>query len=194
MASSRAIPAAILGSAAMLSVAVYLGLRDRPAAEQQPVADVAHPVPTAAAPTPRAPFEHRERRLPDELLAGGAEVHEDTAPEAAGRAEAPRSVAATTPPTTTVAVLASAQAEARRSEIRSACWDNLPSGESDPSSVPLVVTLSFDPEGNVLASGTKESRDARRDGVASCVGRKLHDMRIDPPGTHVSVEIPIEVP
>jgi hypothetical protein len=196
MTSSRAIPAAILAGAAMMSVAVYLGLRDRP---QTTIDDPGPPSVHAASKQDavHSPFDDRERRPPPTDIDPGGSVIVKAVDQPPGRPEesnGSRAAAPTTQSSSQVAQLASAQAAALRDELRSECWDALPARESEPASVDILVNLSFGSDGRVLASGTTENREARRDGVADCVGRKLHTMRIDPPGAHVSVEIPIEVP
>lgn len=183
----------------MIAVAVYLGLRTGTPVPVVPVESV-ESVEQVATPrrdeAVRAPFEDREH------AARVDEPHErePTAPESTDPAKTnvdatPALASAPTVQSSgAIAKLASAEVEAMRGRIRTECWDKLPAGDADPASVPILVNLSFGPDGKVIASGTKESRDARRDGVANCVGTMLHGMEIAPTGAHAAVEISVDVP
>lgn len=113
------------------------------------------------------------------------------------QAIAPPFPAALTPSSDAVeratAALEDAVADAR-SGIRSKCWNELATGEDTPSEVTLHLSVSFDGDGNVVASGVSEDREARLDGLAQCVTPLVHGLEIPPPGEPVPVELSITVP
>lgn len=217
MSSSRSwqIPASIVIAGAMIAVAVYLALRTRAPVEPTPEVGRAPGASSPAAVRPRVGpvrAEHERRRRIDDL--GADEPTEEiepppselppTPPPGERVSEAERAMAVAPPllglPPVPDELRQRVEADARaafegaRDELRRECWDALPADPAAPEAVSVTLSLSYDAEGHVLASGVAEDRRAARAGVASCLGPRIHELSVPPPGTSLGVEVVVELP
>jgi hypothetical protein len=208
-ASDRWLPASIVLAGGMIAVALYLALRPAPSHEpgSAPTEHTwAEPSPDASERRRDSPFEHREGRR-DEASTPAEIEREIARPDARQerRSSAAEAASAIAPPLAMMPTVspellgrvtddATRAVVARRSEIRSQCWDALPDAEDAPAEVPLGLSISFDASGKVLASGVSEDRETARAGVAACVGPIVHSLEIPPPGANVGIELSITVP
>lgn len=203
-------PVSIVIGSAIVSVGVYYGLRSTPPARD--------PVPTTA----RAESTPSQARQ-ESPFAAARDRHrafaEDDPPPIDDRSpsspsEPPRERPVPTEADLAMAVAAplpsqsgaSAEVEAQisesaaeafeaiRDDVRDQCWDALPEDPDAPSSIPLELSLSYDPDGNVIASGVSEDHEVRRDGVAGCLGPLVHQLKIPAPGARASVSVRITIP
>lgn len=192
-------PLSILAGSVIVALGLYFGLRAAPQPREPAPQETARRADAPARSRPESPFADRERRRVFD-----DEMPEDEPTEAAAEAAQPPPIAASRPgPAGTPAAetreptrveQASAEAfESVRSEVRE-CWNSLPDDPEAPSSVALDLSLSYDAEGNLIASGVSENREARRDGLAQCLGPIVHGLRIPAPGSNTSVQVRVTVP
>lgn len=78
----------------------------------------------------------------------------------------------------------SATFEANRTRLRNACFKGQP--------VRLRVEASFDPEGRLLVLSIPD--DPKNPAASSCVRDQRLALAVDPPGRHVTVEVPLALP
>lgn len=205
MRRESAIPVSILVGSVIVALGLYLGLRaSGPSMERGRAVQGAPKPETDDRRPPVDPFTERDRHraIDDEEadappISGEADRGEHPP---VGNPEAGMATAVEMPSGGRSSGLAaqvekdSAEAfEAVRSEARE-CWNALPDDPEAPSSVALDLSLSYDAEGNVIASGVSEDREARRDGLAQCLGPIVHGMRIPAPGANASVQVRVTVP
>lgn len=74
--------------------------------------------------------------------------------------------------------------EANRTRLRNACFKGQP--------VRLRVEASFDPDGRLLVLNIPD--DPRNAAASACVREQRVALAVDPPGRHVTVEVPFELP
>ena len=74
--------------------------------------------------------------------------------------------------------------EADRTRLRNACFKGQP--------VKLRVEASFDPDGRLLVLNIPD--DPRNAAASACVREQRVALAVDPPGRHVTVEVPFELP
>ena len=84
--------------------------------------------------------------------------------------------------------------EGIRGRVRADCWEAQPGEPEAPDAVDVVLSLSYDAEGTVIASGITEDREHSREGLAACLGPLVHELEVPAPGSHLSVELRVELP
>lgn len=205
-----ATPLSIVVGSVIVSLGLYFALRPAPPSSEASGATADRPANARAGDRRAAepPFTQRDRRraLDDDDDDGTDEIpapapddrrREEYVPSEAEQAMAIASPLPSVPQPPGLATQVekdSAEAfEAVRSEARE-CWNALPDDPEAPSSVALDLSLSYDAEGNVIASGVSEDREARRDGLAQCLGPIVHGMHIPAPGANTSVQVRVTVP
>jgi len=192
-------------------VAATQTCRDRPPAEATAARDdEVNPAKKVAPRATDTPMDLRERdRLREDAVdPAGVAVTPAEAPAPAPQPVDPErqaqeptepAVAEPIPASPTVeaaitATLAAAQDEVAkvRSEMRSKCWSGASRGGID--SAKLAFSLSYDAEGNVLASAVQQSRESYVDGLDRCLAPFAHALTVPAPGEPVSVEVEVELP
>jgi hypothetical protein len=115
------------------------------------------------------------------------------------RPEPPPARTASSPAPTANQSVVQAQAAAALAKLHDRlvheCWD--PSVKADPGgpkTVRLTLDVTFGPDGVPLARGINEQRDAHRSDVTSCVSQHPVELKVDPPGQTVRVELPLTLP
>jgi hypothetical protein len=203
-------PLSIVIGSGIVSLGLYFGLRPAPSSNETSAAtpDLSANVRPGNRRAEEPPFVERDRHrgLDDDEDQGNDEIpppapedprREEYVPSAAEQAMAIASPLPSLPQSPGLAAQVegdSAEAfDAVRSEARE-CWNSLPDDPEAPSSVSLDLSLSYDAEGNVIASGVSEDREARRDGLAQCLGPIVHGLRIPAPGSNASVQVRVTVP
>ncbi|WP_437730659.1 hypothetical protein [Sorangium sp. So ce1335] len=168
MARQLSTPTAILLGSAMISAAVYLGLRHGPAA----VAPDARPVHGTAA-----------------IQAGpGASAG------AAERAAAPAPRAAPSVPRDEVAKQAARALDAHRPALVERCYRPAIAAQPEPRTVKYLFNITFDARGRQIARGLIEDRETARPEVTACLVAALPPVEIAPPGANVRVDVPFSLP
>ena len=205
MRRESAIPVSILVGSVIIALGLYFGLRASGPSIERGGAVQGAPKPRTDDRRPTAnPFTERDRhRATDDEEADAPPISGEAGegePPLVGEAEGVMATASEMPSSRRSSGLSaqvekdSAEAfEAVRSEARE-CWNALPDDPEAPSSVALDLSLSYDAEGNVIASGVSEDREARRDGLSACLGPIVHGMRIPAPGSNTSVQVRVTVP
>lgn len=74
--------------------------------------------------------------------------------------------------------------EAQRTRVRNACFKGQP--------LALKVEASFDPDGRLLVLNIPD--DPRNAAASACVRDQRLALAVDPPGRHVTVEVPFALP
>lgn len=210
MRSQWSVPLSILAGSVIVSLGLYFGLRPAapPMEEVRSAGDRSASTRPADPRAAESPFAERDRRraLADEELDAVRATsppteesrRDDPVPSEAEQAMAIASPLPSLPHPTGLAAQAEKDAadafEAIRADVRDECWNTLPEDPAAPGSVPVDLSLSYDAEGNVLASGVSEDREARRDGLADCLGPLVHGLRIPPPGQNTSVQVRVTMP
>lgn len=197
-----ATPLSILCGSVIVGLGLYLGLRERaPSVEPAPVSKGDAPRP--ALQRKPGPFEERERRRayldadgPTADEPGNDEANAEVSPDGATNSGsvAAAAHAGAQAPASQVERDAAEAFETVRAEVVDKCWNSLPDDPDAPSSVSVDLSLSYDPEGNLIATGVSEDRAARRDGVATCLGPIVHNLKIPPPGAHRSARVRVTIP
>lgn len=203
--------ASIVLAGAFVAIAIYLGLRERAAPTDAGTAS-AQPMANARGVKTGTPILERDRRGHDEPgpserpdARGSSAASASTPPIDRQRSsEADRATAVAPPlggmPPVAPALVERVQRDARdafdgiRDQVRSRCWDALPDDPDAPEAVEVVLSLSFDPHGAVLASGITDDREQHRPGLAACLGPLVHGLSVPAPKSHLSVEVRVEVP
>lgn len=160
-------PTAILLGSAMISAAVYLGLRHGPAG-----------VPTDPRPAAGAPWQP-------------ADAASSAGP--ASRARPPHAPAPSVP-RDEVAMQAARALEAHRPALIERCYKPAVAARPAPRGVKYVFNLTFDAQGRQLARGIIEDREASSPAVTACVAAALPAVAVAPPGANVRVDVPFSLP
>ncbi|MDC0677478.1 hypothetical protein [Sorangium atrum] len=166
-------PTAILLGSAMISAAVYLGLRHGPAG-----------VPTEPRPVGGAPWQPA-----DAVSSAGAAL----AP-GAGASARPLQAPAPSVPREQVAMQAARALEAHRPALIERCYKPAAAARPAPRGVKYIFNLTFDARGRQLARGIIEDREASSPEVTACVVDALPAVAVPPPGANVRVDVPFSLP
>lgn len=217
---SRALPASILAGSLIIAVGLYLGLRERqtggtdaprPASPDSPqIPASAPPLATTAAPDAGRARPDAGRARPEASAATGRvsgqqpTVQRDAAPMEAQLPPPPSASQATLPPgppavpdpvRDAVTRLAAEALAAAKPALVERCWAPLVAAAPEPSSATFDLDVTFDGRsGRLIASGISEVRGASRADVAQCLRGAPLDLRIEPQGLNVGVQVRLTLP
>lgn len=149
--------------------------------------------------------EQRSAPIVAAILAGSALIAAALYFGLRARAVEPHAAAEPTPapreqPADPTALAARAQANAARAldairpRLLAECWAPSRAAAADPPRVRYLLDVTFDAGGKQIALGVVEERGLARADVAKCLRRQPLDLRIDPPGSSVRVQLALELP
>jgi hypothetical protein len=176
-----ALPAAALGAVAVALLAYAVGRWSaEPAAPSAPAeALAAADAPPAPAPAPAS-------------IPPGSRAPRPAVPQPAAApppAASPSAEAVVERATAEV----KAQLELRRPELSARCWAS--SGpESTRASATVTFNVAFDAQGREVMRGVSEDRRARAPALAKCLRETEDRLAIAPPGSGVTVAVPLTFP
>jgi hypothetical protein len=209
MKSSRLAILAVLAIGIAIVAATQTCREREPAATAQSDTKVD---PAGVSPRADTPMDLRERdRLREDQPTAAGVIATPDAPTGAEAAEpAPVDPRRLEPPAeqptvegppaspTVEAAMAAAKTAAQdevakvRGEMRRKCWDGAERG--GVGSAKLGFSVSFNAEGQVIASAVQQGRDSYVPGLDTCLGPFAHALEIPAPGETVSVEVELELP
>ena len=156
---------ALFAGCCVIAVAVYLGLRARPASSPAPRPTVG---PTEA---------HAARTTPASVAkASGANPIDKTRVQAAAKADVQAALAA------------------RKARWLETCWAPSVARQAQPQKAIYDFDVSFAADGRQIARGIAEHREFARTDVAQCLRAQPMDMRIPAPGMTIRATVRVEFP
>ncbi len=173
MARDLTIPASILIGCSLIGVGLYFGLRS-----QAPSPQTNAPAPSSSSvPEPRKADPAPNTEPPPQQ---GSPAPAPTAnQEAAKKAEAEA-----------VKAIAKLKADWTKN-----CWEPALKTKAEPKTSKYRVNLAISPEGKLIGIGWNELRDApSRPDVAQCLRQERFTLDLTPPGSALSLDIPVEFP
>lgn len=197
-----------IGSALAGGLLLFLLVRQSPTVPPTTPRPDAAPTAAKASNASRPnPFEERDRTPDDEdaserptapvqALAG---VPTPAAPERREDPEAPPAAAPPLPPpspTVEVAmvqanVAAKAAVDKAQPKLRRECWDTL---ANRPDAAQVEFSLSYDADGNVIASAVQQGRENYNAELGTCLGKQATALKIEAPGEPVSLNVAVDFP
>jgi hypothetical protein len=196
----------------VVALAFYVVVDRDPAPPSEPTAEASPPTTVGVAPRASdSPFDLRDRDRSNAAAGDSAAPEGTPTPEAEPAPEAPapedRRSAEPGEPATVVGPPASPTIEANmaaakaaaddaiaevRGDMRRKCWDKVDRG--GVGNAQLGFSLSFDPEGHVVASAVQQGREGYIQGLDTCLAPFAHAIEVPALGESVSVEVTFELP
>ncbi len=181
MQKDHLVPISILLGCGMIAAGLYFGLRSQPPPGPSPDAS---PAATGAAtsgvrPTVLTAPPHPVTPPPGPAVAGAPVLP-----------AVPAEVQAAAERAANEAVLA----EKKKTYVPK-CWEPALAKAPQPAVAKYKLDMMFDPQGKQIGLGLQEDRSALRTDVANCIRDQGLTLQISPPpGVHVHVLVPLELP
>ena len=174
-------PTAILLAGALVGVAVFFGLRSRPANAPAPPRGAVE----ASPPAPRAPPPHAAAPEPRDTEAPGV-APAASGSQAAGAAKAPL------PGDITREALRAI--DEHRAALVKKCWAPAIKNKPSPTEARFYVDVTFDAKGKQTLRGIKGDPETSRPGVTECVTGTLPPLQIPAPGVPSHADVSFRLP
>ncbi len=75
--------------------------------------------------------------------------------------------------------------------MRRECWEPL---VDRPNGATIEFSLSYDADGNVIASAVQQTREHYSEALGTCLANHATGLKIEAPGEPVSLSVPVALP